>query len=173
MRAGQESAYREFYDEYYSRLLRYLLVVAAGDEEAALEALQSTFVRVVRHIKVFPSQEVFWSWLTVLARSAFSDQSRKRRRYFAFLDRFTRHSQAQQADPESSETEARMQTALDRSLAGLQQNERQIVEWKYFSHRSVREIASELQTTEKTIESRLARTRRKLKLALLEDLRDE
>ncbi len=173
MRVGEEGAYREFYDAYYNRLLRYLLVVARGDEEPALEALQSTFLRVVRHIKVFKTEQVFWSWLTVLARSAFSDQSRKRRRYFAFLDRFTRHSQVEQAGRESSETDAQMQAALDRSLAALPQDERQLLESKYFSHRSVREIAGELQTTEKTVESRLVRIRRKLKLALLEELRDE
>jgi hypothetical protein len=74
MAAGDEAAYRTFYDAYYDRLWRYLLVVTAGDEEAAIEALQSALLRVVRHIKVFRSEAVFWSWLTVLARSALSDQ---------------------------------------------------------------------------------------------------
>ena len=71
MRRGEEAAYRDFFDAYYNRLLRYLLVVAAGDEASAAEALQSTLLRVVRHIKVFAAEEVFWSWLTVLARSAY------------------------------------------------------------------------------------------------------
>ena len=87
MADGDELAYCTFYDAYFNRLSRYLLVVTAGDEDAAREALQSALLRVVRHIKVFPSEPVFWSWLTVLARSALSDQTRKRRRYLAFLDR--------------------------------------------------------------------------------------
>jgi DNA-directed RNA polymerase specialized sigma24 family protein len=94
---GDETAYRTFYDAYFDRLSRYLLVVTAGDEDAAREALQSGLVRVVRHIKIFTSEAVFWSWLTVLARSALSDQRRKRRRYLAFLDRFTWHTRAQQS----------------------------------------------------------------------------
>ena len=65
MRSGEEAAYREFYDAYYSRLLRYLLVVAAGDEEAAAEALEGALLRVVRYIKLFATEEAFWSWLTV------------------------------------------------------------------------------------------------------------
>jgi RNA polymerase sigma-70 factor (ECF subfamily) len=173
MRVGEEAAYREFYDAYYARLLRYLLVVAAGDEEAASEALEGALLRVVRHIKVFSSEEVFWSWLTVLARSAFSDHSRKRRRYLAFLDRFTQHSQIEQAGPENAKVDARLQGALDRGLAALDEDERQIVEWKYFRHQSVREIASELQTSDKAIESRLVRIRRKLKTILLLQLRNE
>ncbi len=173
MRAGEEDAYREFYNAYYSRLLRYLFVVAAGDEEAAAEALEATLVRVVRHIKVFPNEEVFWSWLTVLARSAFSDHSRKRRRYLAFLDRFTRHANVEKENPDTSDTDNRLLAALEGSLAALPAEERQLVEWKYFAHRSVRDIAAELGTSEKAIESRLVRIRRKLKLELITELKHE
>ncbi len=173
MRAGEEDAYREFYNAYYSRLLRYLFVVAAGDEEAAAEALEATLVRVVRHIKVFPNEEVFWSWLTVLARSAFSDHSRKRRRYLAFLDRFTRHANVEKENPDTSDTDNRLLAALEGSLAALPAEERQLVEWKYFAHRSVRDIATELGTSEKAIESRLGRIRRKLKLELITELKHE
>ncbi len=173
MRAGEEDAYREFYDAYYSRLLRYLFVVAAGDEEPAAEALEATLVRVVRHIKVFPNEDVFWSWLTVLARSAFSDHSRKRRRYLAFLDRFTRHANVEKETPEASDTDGRLLAALEGSLSALPAEERQLVEWKYFAHRSVRDIAAELGTSEKAIESRLVRIRRKLKLELITELKHE
>jgi DNA-directed RNA polymerase specialized sigma24 family protein len=89
---GDEEAYRRFYDAYFNRLFRYLLVVARGDEQAARDALQATFVRVVPHIKVFPSDAQFWRWLAVLARSALADERRKRWRYLSFLDRFARHA---------------------------------------------------------------------------------
>jgi RNA polymerase sigma-70 factor (ECF subfamily) len=171
MSAGDEAAYRQFYDAYYHRLSRYLLVVATGNEEAAAEALESTLLRVVRHIRVFAREEVFWSWLTVLARTAFRDQSRKRNRYLAFLERFTRHAQIEEAGPDSREADARMQNALSSSLATLPDDERQLVEWKYFERRSVRDLADAFQTSEK--ESRLVRIRRKLKETLLLKLKDE
>src|SRR5437016_11856184 len=87
MAAGDEDAYRMFHELYFRRLLRYLLVVTGGREEAAREALQLTLLRVVRHVRKFNSEEAFWSWLTVLARSAVVDETRKRHRYFAFLER--------------------------------------------------------------------------------------
>ena len=173
MRAGNEGAYREFYNGYYDRLFRYLLVVAAGDLEAAEEALEATLLRVVRYIKVFQAEAAFWSWLTVLARSAFSDQSRKRRRYFVFLERFTRHQLLAGSGPESPEADARLFAALERGLAALPHDERRLLEWKYLAHRPVREIAAELQTSEKAIESRLVRIRRKLKQALMDQLKHE
>jgi RNA polymerase sigma factor (sigma-70 family) len=91
----------------------------------------------------------------------------------AFLDRFTLHTQVEQAGPEDSEVDTRLGVALDRSIAALAEDERQLVEWKYFAHRSVRDIASELQASEKAIESRLVRIRRKLKTALLLQLKHE
>ena len=90
---GDEAAYRTFYDRYFHRLSRYLLVVTRGDEDTTREVLQATLVRVVRHIKTFPDEAAFWNWLAVLARSALGDQGKRRRRYLAFLDRFTQHAQ--------------------------------------------------------------------------------
>jgi RNA polymerase sigma-70 factor (ECF subfamily) len=130
-------------------------------------------VRVVRHIKVFPSDAVFWSWLTVLARSALSDQSRKRRRYLAFLERFTWHSRTQQAAAEEPEADARLDALLETNLGALPLDERRLVEAKYFERRSVREIAGDLSLSEKAVESRLVRVRQKLKAAILDGLTHE
>ena len=173
MAAGDELAYRSFYDAYFNRLSRYLLVVTAGDEDTAREALQSALVRVVRHIKVFPSDAIFWSWLTVLARSALSDQNRKKRRYLAFLDRFTWHTRAQQAAPDDPEADARLDTLLESSLGALPFDERRLVEAKYLDRRSVRDLAEEFNLSEKAVESRLVRIRHKLKTAILDGLKRE
>jgi RNA polymerase sigma-70 factor, ECF subfamily len=172
MAAGDETAYRLFYDAYFDRLWRYLIVVTSGNEDAAREALQATLTRVVRHIRVFSSEPVFWSWLTVLARSALTDQTRKHRRYLVFLDRFSQHAAVENA-PADKDTDERLRQLLDRHIATLSDEERHLVEAKYFAHRSVRDLAAELQTTEKTIESRLARIRQKLKNTVLAELKNE
>ena len=148
MAAGDETAYSLFYDAYFDRLWRYLIVVTAGNEDAAREALQATLTRVVRHIRIFSSEPAFWSWLTVLARSALSDQSRKRRRYLAFLERFSQHA-AVESTPHDDRADERLQQLLDRH------------------------IAAELQTSEKTVESRLTRVRQKLKNTVLAELKNE
>jgi RNA polymerase sigma factor (sigma-70 family) len=62
---------------------------------------------------------------------------------------------------------------LEQNLALLCPDERDLLQRKYFAGQSVREIAAELQTSEKSVESRLVRIRRKLKAALLESLRNE
>ena len=173
MAGGDEAAFRQFYDAYFDRLLHYLLVVTGGNEEAAREALQLALVRVVRHVKTFETEEKFWSWLTVLARSALEDESRKRRRYFAFLDRFTRHQETGPSAMDNGEADEQLRALLESKLTALQEDERQLVEQKYILRQSVREIADGQQTTEKAVESRLSRVRRKLKDAVLAELKNE
>jgi DNA-directed RNA polymerase specialized sigma24 family protein len=58
-------------------------------------------------------------------------------------------------------------------LTALSEDERQLVEQKYILRQSVREIADGQQTTEKAVESRLSRVRRKLKDAVLAELKNE
>ena len=128
---GDETAYRLFYEAYFDRLLRYLLVVTGGNEEAAREALQLALVRVVRHVKVFDAEEKFWSWLTVLARSALADESRKRRRYFSFLERFTRHQETKMGMADNGDADEQLRTLLDGKLSALPADEQRLVEQKY------------------------------------------
>jgi len=164
--------YREFYDAYYHRLLGYLLVLNCGHEQAAREALQATLIRVTRHIKTFRSEDVFWSWLTVLARSSVVDEHRKQTRYRGFLDRFLQTRQAEAAVPED-DPDAYLLSVLDQNLGKLSPEDRDLIQWKYYARQTVKEIALTLKTTEKAIELRLVRARRKLKGLVLAELKHE
>ena len=62
---------------------------------------------------------------------------------------------------------------LERNMAALSTDERELIDRKYFSGQSIKEIAKALETTEKAVESRLVRVRRKLKDLVLVQLKDE
>lgn len=173
--AGEERAYREFHQEYSGRLFRYLWVAARGEEDAARDALQEALRRVIRHMRIFSDEAVFWSWLTVIARSALSDEKRRVRRYRGFLDRFRRQTEVDVAaeSPAAAEAQRRLAGALTHQLALLPTEDRDLMERKYLQRQSVREIAGVQGVTEKTIESRLTRLRGKLKAALLTELNHE
>ncbi|MGI8602346.1 MAG: RNA polymerase sigma factor [Verrucomicrobiales bacterium] len=164
---GHEEAWREFFERYFSRLLRYLLVLHRGREDLAREAVQLTLLRAAKHMRAFHSEEALWRWLTVLARSAVVDEARKKNRYLNFLARF------RQEPPPATATDPRLEMALDHCLALLTSEERCLLEQKYFDGASVREIAELGGASEKAIESRLSRVRRKLKTILLKHLRHE
>jgi RNA polymerase sigma factor (sigma-70 family) len=64
-------------------------------------------------------------------------------------------------------------TLLETSLGALPFDERRLLEAKYFERRSVRQLAEELNLSEKAVDSRLVRIRQKLKNAILEALKRE
>ena len=168
----EEGAFREFFELYLGRLRRYALVLARGDEASAQDAVQGAMLRLVRHIRMFQDEAAFWSWLTVLVRSALADERRKGRRYLGFLSRFSRELPPEPG-PTDGESEQRWQEALDRTLAGLEPEERELLDRKYFQHLSVREIAGRSGETEKAVESKLARVRLKARTAILATLNHE
>ena len=175
MTRSDENAYRTFHEAYFQRIFRYLLVVAAGDEDAAREAVQSTFLRVVRYIKPFDEESHFWHWLTVLARTALADQRRKRSRYRAFLDRFIGYArmEAEVKPASGGPADAQLLAALEECVGRLPPDERELVQRKYFARESVRDIAASLQISDKAVESRLTRVRLKLKTKTLNGLKHE
>lgn len=160
LRSGDEAAWREFHARYFSRLFRYLLVVTGGNEDLAGEALQQTMLRAVRHIKIFASEPVLWSWLTVLARSAAVDELRKQSRRLSFLERLFAARPPAPANPDAEE---RLHDLICDALAALDDRDRDLLRRKYQEGESVRHIAGALETTEKAIESRLVRIRRELR----------
>jgi RNA polymerase sigma factor (sigma-70 family) len=167
--AGDEAAFREFHAQYFDRLYQFLLVVTRGQEHAAQDAVQETLLRVVRHARKFENEDVFWSWLKAVARSAAQDGGRKQRRYAALLERFGLGRPI--ADPRLGDREADLRDVLDETLAELEDTERVLITGKYLRGATVAELADETGLTEKAVESRLLRLRRQLGDSLLKKLR--
>jgi DNA-directed RNA polymerase specialized sigma24 family protein len=74
---------------------------------------------------------------------------------------------------DNGEADEQLRALLARKLIALPDDERQLVKQKYILRQSVREIADGQQTTEKAVESKLSRVRRKLKDAVLAELKNE
>lgn len=170
MTRGDETAFQEFFETYFPRLLRYLLVVTRGREDEAREALQLTLLRVVKYIRCFDSEPAFWSWLTVLARSALADERRKRQRYSGLLARFLRKLPIPLSPPDR-DADIQLASLLRAELGVLPAKDRDLLSRKYEAEQSVREIAADLGLSEKAVESRLTRARKRLKDAVLARLK--
>jgi RNA polymerase sigma-70 factor (ECF subfamily) len=165
-----EEAFREFHARYFDRLYQFLLVVARGQEHEAQEALQETLLRVARKTRVFDDEEAFWCWLKAVARNVARDGGRKRRRYVALLERLSAFWKREEAQPDLAET--RLQELLAESLGELGTEDRSLMEGKYLDGAAVRELSSETGLTEKAVESRLLRLRRRLRARLHEKLNE-
>lgn len=150
---GREDKWEEFFDLYARRLRGYLAACWRGEDECLDDLLQETMLRAVKHMRVFDDEAAFWSWLTVLARSAVADCGRKDTRWRRFLKLF------REEKPGLPKRDENLQAALAR----LPTRERRLLEMKYEELLSVAGIAAKLELTEKAVESRLTRARRLLK----------
>ncbi len=167
--AGNEAAFCEFHGQYFDRLYRFVLVVTHGQEQEAQEAVQQTLLRVVRYVRVFESDDVFWSWLKAVARSAAQDVNRKQRRYWALLERFSFRALPATEENHSNEEDL-ISAALEESLAELSPQERRLLEAKYIDGCTVKELCGETGLTLKAVESRLERLRRAVRERVLKRL---
>jgi RNA polymerase sigma-70 factor, ECF subfamily len=169
---GDEAAFGTFYNHFFDRLFRYVLVMTRGNEDASREVLQRTMLKVVRYLKPFPSEPMVWSWLTQAAKTAFIDllRSQKRGPEFVSLEVVEHVSHSQEpAEDEDTVLEA----ALEKAVQRLPADEQALIQSVYFAERSHKEIAASLQSTPKAIESRLGRVRQKLRNLLTGILNDE
>ena len=169
MASGDEEAFREFHAAYFGRIFRYVLVLMRGDEHAARDVVQETLLRVVRYVRCFEEEVVFWDWLACLARSAGVDYGRRASRYRRLLDLFAQ----QPAELSEPMPDGECPAALSKSLNELNENDRALLARKYEEGSSVRELAALHGVTEDAIESRLARARRSLREAVFRHLRHE
>jgi RNA polymerase sigma-70 factor (ECF subfamily) len=166
---GGEDAFREFHRLYFDRLYHFLLAVTRGQEQEAQEALQETLLRLLRHPRVFAEEDVFWCWLKAVARNAARDAHRKHRRYFALLQNFAL-GRGREA-PESSGDDSRLSALLAESMDELEPGDRLLIENKYLDGETVRELSTTAGLSEKAVESRLLRLRRRLRARIMEKLR--
>lgn len=175
MVSGEEEAFQLFHDAYFDRLYRYLIVVTGGNDQMALDVLQETLLRVAKYIRCFDQAEVFWSWLTVLARSAARDGARRQNSYLRMLTGYARGflGLGETDGIEPIDAEAELSACVDAALAALEEIDQRLIEGKYFEGKTVKNLAVETSMTIKAVESRLLRARRTIKEQILILLNDE
>jgi len=155
-----------FFQIYYRRLWAYLAVINSGDTSNIEHALQLCFEKVVKNIRLFHSEEEFWAWLAVIAKNSYRDCQRRQMRFGRILRAFK--SSLETLSLTSPGDGSLDSEKLDKALLGLNNSDLCLVKQKYYQGSSYREIAATLGVSEKSIESKLARIRGKLRQLLLQ-----
>ncbi len=170
LRAGDEEAFRYLHARWNSRLVRYCFALAAGDDLRASELAQATYLRVFRHIRVLPDEAALWAWLACAAKSAACDLHRTGGRYQRALGRFAEWLRFRPPLPLDAGDDCTLLAALDHALADLSEEERALVEARYFQRLPLEMIGVRLGISTRAIEGRLARIRTRLRERIAETL---
>jgi RNA polymerase sigma-70 factor, ECF subfamily len=169
MLAGDEAAFRSFFDGYFPRVYRFALPRLGNDAEACKEVVQSTLVKAMRGLAGFRGEAALFSWLCQICRRQIADHVRANQRHaknVVLVDDSPGLREALEsiAAPESdepmqgygtAETRRLVQSVLDR----LPSRYGDVLEWKYIDGRSVEEIGDLLGVGQVAAQSLLARAR--------------
>lgn len=169
MLAGDEAAFRAFFEVYFPRVYRFALPRLGNDAEACKEVVQSTLVKAMRGLAGFRGEAALFSWLCQICRRQIADHVRANQRHsrnIVLIDdspglRDALESIAAPASDEpmqgygTAETRRLVQSVLDR----LPSRYGDVLEWKYIDGRSVEEIGDLLGVGHIAAQSLLARAR--------------
>lgn len=147
----------------YGSLIRYVISGILRDSRDIDECVNDVYLKAADKIESYSEGKAsFSSWLTAIARNAAIDRLRASKLDTVPLDDdISFHS-----TPEDEAIKNERRIALRRAIKSLGDTERRLIYRKYFYLQSTAQIASEMGLTEKGVESRLYRIRKKLQKLL-------
>jgi RNA polymerase sigma-70 factor (ECF subfamily) len=164
--AGDERAWRTWYDETFPGLYAFVRWRCAGLPDLTDEVVQETWLTAVRRIRAFdPEQGSFADWLRGIAANILRNLLRKRKRQA--VQPLNGQLLAAKETPEAAVTTDQAEH-IARALASLPERYESALRAKYLDHQSVNQIAEAWNETPKAIESLLTRARQALREAFEE-----
>lgn len=148
----------------YTPLMRYIIAPILVDERDREECLSDICLRVWENIGKFdPNKGSFSTWLTIITRNTALSHAR---RLPPQTQPLHEDIVAPQSDPEALLLQKERQKALHKALQHLSERDALLFYRKYYFCQPTAQIAAELGTTERSVEGRLYRIRKKLQKLL-------
>jgi RNA polymerase sigma-70 factor (ECF subfamily) len=166
LRAGDARAFDEVYAQQRPGLFRYLARLC--QEQALAEELsQEVWLRFASHAHTLPDEVELAAWLFSVARNLYRSQRRRQRlagRWFSELARS--FVGAQPSSPFEALAASQAELDLERALASLAENQREILLLVAVESLTPAQAASVLNIRPDAARQRLARAREQLARAL-------
>lgn len=154
LRAGEASAVREWYGQFYQKLISYA-VTKVATSEVAEELVQEAFINALKNIHFFQAKSSLFSWMLSILNHEIADFYRKQ--YAKRAIKVLPLSELLFAEPIEDSHEISRRVAL--VLEKMVHSQRELLLQKYVDKKRVKQIARELGRSVKAIESDLFRAR--------------
>jgi RNA polymerase sigma-70 factor (ECF subfamily) len=152
--AGDEDAWRSWYEQEYAGLYAYALWRAGGQCDLADEAVQEAWLTAVRRVRSFdPTQGSFAGWLRGIAANVLRNQLRAR------LHRRSQSLNGHLPAPDAERARREQAERVAQALGRLPDHYEAVLRAKYLDGQSVADIAAASGDTPKAVESLLTRAR--------------
>src|SRR5256885_5532754 len=146
---GDAWAFGMIFDHYHESIHRF--IASRVDRPSDAEDLtQLVFVKALEALPRYEARGIpFGGWLFKLARNAIIDQSRTRRDHLSLVTAVTRATE--EAGPEAMAALRDDLERVGRALADLTDDQREVIELRFFAGLSVFEVAAAMGRQDGTI----------------------
>jgi RNA polymerase sigma-70 factor (ECF subfamily) len=170
MLAGDQQAFRRFFDENFRRLYRFALARLGNDTNAAEEVAQMALCKATQNLASYRGEAALFTWLCTICRNASTDWLRQQGRYREQIVLIEDFPQVQAVvdsleeddslRPDKRQERLELVRLIQVALDKLPPNYGNVLEWKYIDGCSVKEIAGRLELGTEATQSLLARAKR-------------
>ena len=165
-RGGDREAFGALVEQYRDNVYR-LAYRMCGNAYDADEAAQEAFVAAWRALPNFRGDAKFSTWLYRLTTNAAIDVMRREKRHKAVGDGEMVDLADDADSPQETVERTEQQEAVQKALAALSEEYREVLLLRYMEELDYAEIAEVLQLPSGTVKSRINRAKAALKAALL------
>lgn len=149
------------FDRYNKRIFNFLARLTM-DRALAEDLTQNVFLRIIKYRNSYREGARFQSWIYQVARNVFSDHYQVHKNKFSdFVD--VEKVSDSLYDPEESETMDEQEKLLQRSMAKLSDEQRELLILTRFQHMKYEEVAAIMDTTVANIKVKVHRAILKLR----------
>lgn len=154
----------------YGPLIKYIITPILSDERDREECLLDVLMLVWNKIELYDSRRGSWTaWLTAVSRNAALNR-RYRSAGHADMLVLSEHVVTDVPTPEQSVLQKEKNRNMLRALSRLPKKERELFYRKYYYLQTTAQIARESGCTERAVEGRLYRLKKRLRRELKEDI---
>lgn len=151
---------------YYGPLIKYIIAPILHNDQDREECLSEVTMRVWENIWQFDIQKgSFKAWLTSIARYAAINRTRNIPDHTS-VDELSENTPSFELTPEESVIRQDRKNAVVRALQRISPEERILFYRKYYYLQPTSQIASELGMTERAVEGKLYRLKKRLRKIL-------
>lgn len=160
---GEPAAVRRLLDEAGPVIYGYVYARVGGDEQAAADIVQDTFLEAMRGAAGFRGESALTTWLCAIASRRLARHYERERRQ---LEARRRLAAVPDLGDDRGFDELAERDRVVRALGRLSPDHRQVLVLKYLDGRAVADIAAEIGRSRVQVQSLLQRARDALRVEL-------
>ena len=166
-RKGDTDAFRQLFEAYHERIYHYIWQMVREDDLAA-DLTQETFIRAYRSLPELRDERAFPAWLYRIAVNRVRDERKRAQLPTVSLDALVEEEDSEATErafadwsdnPERQVVRQELAQAVDRAVAHLTPEHREVIVLHHLRGLEIRDIARVLHLAEGTVKSRLGRAR--------------